>query len=59
MKCYLIHIFLFRDAHVFASRGPNALFHEGGMSSEHQHFVRKNETVHRLGTVILKEDDDK
>lgn len=26
MKCYLIHRFFFRDARVFASRGPNTVF---------------------------------
>lgn len=37
---------------------PTLCFQEGGMSSQHQYFVRKSETEHRVEAAILKEGDD-
>lgn len=33
-------------------------FQEGRMSSQHQHFVKKSETEHRVEAAILKDDED-
>lgn len=37
---------------------PTLCFQEGGMSSQHQHFVKKSEIEHRVEATILKEGDD-
>lgn len=36
---------------------PTLCFQEGGMSSQHQHFVKKNETQQRMEAAILKDSE--